>query len=151
MAYRQFKGVRESENIASVISRSFQSIWMEFGMLFRFIGLMNRILIWSYHQRRQPCLGGFEEKKKPIPTNKTKKDHQQTNKTSEQTDRQANKQTLKFVFGHFQTNFFQTWYDNSTWWPWLSLKVAFAQENKIFGALYFRKTQSIWAKFCMQA
>ena len=40
-------GVRESKTAASIISESFQSIWMEFGELLGVVGLMSFILILS--------------------------------------------------------------------------------------------------------
>ena len=52
---------------AAVISQSVSSIWIEFGMLLKLVGLMNAVPILSCLfsiQRREPYLCDFAEKKR---------------------------------------------------------------------------------------
>ena len=90
-------GERKHIYVGYLILQSSQSIWMEFDMLFKLVGAMNLILIWSrpigiqgrelyqcyfFHQKKK--------KKKSTPqTNKKQKKYQwiKTNKTETLTPR----------------------------------------------------------------
>ena len=58
--------MRESENFSNNYVRKFKSIWMEFGVLLRLVGLMKHLFILSLLitiQEREPYLCDFAEKK----------------------------------------------------------------------------------------
>ena len=56
----------KADTSALIISQSFSSIWLEFALLLRLVGVMNLILILFHPfniQGRKPYLGDFVKKK----------------------------------------------------------------------------------------
>ena len=56
----------KGHTFAAMISQSFQSVWMEFGVLLRLVGVMNLILVSCLFniQGREPSMCDFVKKKK---------------------------------------------------------------------------------------
>ena len=58
---------RENHNFCSNVSQSFKSVWSTFGILFRSIGVMNLMLIWSIFKLNNPKLRNLSHYPPPPP------------------------------------------------------------------------------------